>query len=379
MPAEQFAFLETILEDPFWTAKQQSVTLLKYLAQQSAPNNNSEARTASAISTRLNLSAASVTTGLARLRDDLTAFFSTNRDSLRWTISLGPGGRGSINSGNNLRVKFEPNPSFRDIDLWADHLNRQEPLTIIANAPLFFRNSTSKHRIRVMQVNDPSAKSAHPILRDSEPCFHYMSIGDFRMVTHLVQHFSRHSSQPIETRIVYSSIHLEDAFHPGDNRTLDISQLSNAIVIGNPRVSWVMKELQTLISPNFALDEDDASSIFNRECGPNERPVYTDNLNRAGTIHLALVRHRSPTRTITLLSVQNGPALDALAPIVVKDSAIRNHLAKVGFQADSDQLPANFELLFQVELLAKEAPKPPVLLTSRPWGPNRDLVPSGDR
>jgi hypothetical protein len=223
-----------------------------------------------------------------------------------------------------------------------------------------------------MTVNDRGSYDLHarekrlPSLGDCEECFHYVSIGDFKLSMALSAHFEGQ----VQPSVVYSTKDHEDEFNPSD--PFDAAH-DNLVAYGNPRVSWVVNKLQGRINPNFFIDGSNHRCITNREPKGDELNEYTDNLAKHGKLYAAVIRQVREGRVVTLISAQNGPALEAVASVLTDDRRLKEFLASTGW---GDALPADFELLFEIQLGVKEEvmhKSQPKLIAHRPHKPDNQV------
>jgi hypothetical protein len=222
------------------------------------------------------------------------------------------------------------------------------PIVLATNAPLFFRHRDGEYRVRVMAVNDKASRRDHsrakrrPSLKEFEECFHYVSIGDLRLCIALMTYFLGELGS-VETKIVYSSRELDDPFNPSDE--LNLFTTKNLVALGNPRVSWVVSKLQEHIQPTFFIQDRDQRRIRNREPKPEEPTYYEDKVAPFGSLHAAVIRHCSKGRVETVVCVQNGPALEAIAGVLTDDAKLKAVMDQTGWK---NGFPECFELLFCV-------------------------------
>jgi hypothetical protein len=139
---------------------------------------------------------------------------------------------------------------------------------------------------------------------------------------------------------------LSDPYNPIDD--VNLRETRSVIAMGNPRVSWVVDSMLKSLEPNFFVDRQDPNRIRNRMPEAGEEEWYEDNLSGGGYLYAVLVRRRQKNRTETVLLVQNGPALEALAGVLTNEE----ELEKLVFQDPGwrGALPSYFECLFQVSL-----------------------------
>lgn len=331
------------------------VKLLRHLANLSYPENYSEARGARELAEALQCSEEHISPNVHRLQQELRKYYMKEGKDASHRLSVHKGGRGPTKVGNNFLVEViwlgqRPTNMF-----WGPHLAMQVPVVLVTNAPLFFRHSNGRYRIRVMAVNDKSSQIEHskakrqPSLYACEECFHYVSIGDFRLSVALAEYFLDEKAR-VDTKIVYSTRNLEDPYNPPDQLNLKIT--NNLVVLGNPRVSWVIDKLQDHIEPNFFIDDREHTRIRNRIPQAEELEYYEDKLARGGHLYAAIIRHKAEGRVQTMVCVQNGPALETLAGVLTDDAKLKVVMDKAGWK---DQCPDYFELLFRVALGRQES------------------------
>lgn len=294
-------------------------------------------------------------TYIKRLQQTLDKYYTGEGKASRQLLSVHAGGKGAGGEGTNYLLQL----SWRTVRptqlFWAGHLALKPEILLVTNAPLFYRDRNAEYRIRVMAVNDEGTYRRHsqeersPSLECCEECFHYVSIGDFRLAVALSSFFSG-QGVGVDTRVVYSSRDHEDHRDPPDQ--VDMQKATNLIALGNRRVSWVVRALQEEMKPNFFIADQDHTRITNRKPQKGELEVYEDSLVLDGCIFAAVIRRTSRERVETLISVQNGPALEALAWSLMQDDEVAMIAEQAGW---TTQYPENFELLFQIDLGKKEA------------------------
>lgn len=92
-----------------------------------------------------------------------------------------------------------------------------------------------------------------------EACFHYVSVGDFRLCVKLTQYFAA-LNRDVDVKLVP----LDLGFHNPNNLwdELKLPQCSNLIVIGNPRVSHFIAHQMEEIRPNFTILPGDSTTTI---------------------------------------------------------------------------------------------------------------------
>lgn len=333
-----------------------SLELLLYLAKHSVPNEPQE-RSAAKLAGVLKCQIGDVPKYIQRLHEDLIEHYHERPH--RFQVIVHHGGQGAFKLANNYLVELvdlREYPSSRKF--WGHHLDHGAmPIVVATSAPLFFRHVDGTYRVRAMDVNSSAERDRHvkesrsPDLSDCEECFHYLSTGDFRLCIELVKLFAREKAN-VETRIVVRDRNLVDPYNPYD--TVDLPATSSLIAIGNPRVSWVVEEIQKRISPNFYLMSGSSPVVKNRRPRDGERDEYKDVLSANGELFAILIRESAPERTRTLVLVQNGPALEALATTLTDEDSLALILSDPRWRGR--ELPSYFECVFRVPLGEREFP-----------------------
>lgn len=351
-----------ILDSKGFRQKSAMRKLLLYLATNSYPKNLFEARTAENVRRECGwVNEETAWHNCDRLRDLLEEYYDAQPDKdKRRRLVINPGGKGARNKHTNWLVELVRGESSAVRRFWHPHFTDPKRLGIVSNAPLFFRSPKETHRVRVMSINDRHAFENHLAQPNAEPdlqgyleCFHYVSLGDFQLSLALNQFFVS-ERQSVETRVVYASRDSDNPLNPTDR--LDLQDCSNLIAMGNRRVSWVVRELETRLRPNFTIPDGDSKRILNQmprgESRLKEERWYVDQPDDDGRLHVVIVRKVYKGRTETLINVQNGPALEAMATILTDDDLLEPVLAEAGWK--DGELPVYFELLFAVPLSKKE-------------------------
>ena len=328
--------------------------LLRYLAKHSYPDNRPNSRIGGVI--LKSVGGSDVAHSISRLHQKLKDYYAGDGIDDPQILTVHAGGRGSIKRGDNYKVEVKNRRTSFSRLFWQPHLKGDKPVVLATNAPLFFRHQDGTHRVRVMAVNDQNSLDNHtkkrrsPVLSECELCFHYISIGDFRLSVALTKFFLLARVHP-ESKVVYASRELHDDYNPPDS--LELAKTNNIVAFGNPRVSWVVKKLQERISPNFHIASGDQTSITNRflKREAAEKKSYQDDLQPNGNLYGAVIRRKTSSRVETLILVQNGPALEAIADILTDDSKLEAIVSKTGWE---DMFPESFELLFHITLGQKE-------------------------
>lgn len=324
--------------------------ILQRLWELSSPDNQYRERTASKLGEFLGWTAQTTVTYVDRLIEEVKAYNGTHMNDAV-ILQIHQGGKGSIKDGNNYLVEIIRKETKVD-EFWKAHvLGEGIPVVLVTNAPLFFLHPSGKHRIRVMEVNKLEARDEHlkakrkPDLEGYRECFHYLSIGDFRLAIALGSHFVRRNCV-VDARVVIGDRNLSDPYNPMDE--VNLRETRSIVALGNPRVSWVVDSMLATMEPNFYVDKRYPSRIRNRHPEPNEQEWYEDNLASGGHLYAVLVRKRENKRTETVMLVQNGPALEALAGVLTDHKAIQEQL----FEDPRwiSPLPDYFECLFRVSL-----------------------------
>ena len=355
----------------FFSQKRTLVPLIRHLAKHHASPGN---RTAASIAKFLGIKPTAVSTHVKRANDALALFHENDPDGsrLNFSLAIGRGGRGAALKGKNYELELTVTVAPITERFWAPHIESKRPVDLVNNAPLCFRDGKKPtRRVRYMAVNELA--NLPPELDGCEACFHYMSVGDFRVATRLIQLLAMPPlSKAVVPWIVYGTMDLDDPYNPSDNRTFDLKNATNAVIVGNPRVSWVVRAALEKIQPNFYLTPDDSERIFNKQSKasfkveksaqkafePDQRisslesapPSFVDDMRREHIVFAAVVRRHTDSRTETLLLVQNGPALDALSGCLCDDESLARVLSASKFDIESGVFPPSFELLFAVHL-----------------------------
>lgn len=371
------AVVEQVCASAFFSQKRTLKRLIRHLAtNEKSPGK----RTAASIATALEIEASSVATQVKRANEALAALPASDSDGgqFGFSLSISGGGRGPSKKGHNYELVLTLPVLPITHRFWAPHIQATAPVDLVNNAPLFFRDgSRPTWRVRYMSVNDIS--NLPPDLAKFESCFHYMSVGDFRIATRLIHLLAAPPvGKEVNPWIVYGNRDLDDPYNPSENSSFNLASATNAVIVGNPRVSWVVRAALDAIKPNFYLTAEDSESVFNRrsqlsstgdttpspqfsvdgsvstlECAP---PHFSDEMRSKHIVFAAVVRRCTDSRTETLLLVQNGPALDALSRVLCDDDELARVLGVSGFNVDSDEFPSNFELLFVVHLGRQDTP-----------------------
>ena len=373
-PAGVSEAVEILCDAGYFWSKKKICVLLRDLAKHSAATCLPLERTPHAISTRLGLKTRdSVPVQIMRLKGYLEEFFAGEGAGLPFRIQIGGGGRHQIHQETNYLIEVSYTMSDACVALWSAHADSGDDVLIASNAPLFYRfpaEGRPDYRIRMPQVNDAHAEIADEAIReklkDCAPCNHYISIGDYKISTELLSFFHGVLRKRATCYVATSE------WKKSERRKLPASADSNVVIFGNPRVSWIFRDWQREIKPEFFVPEGSAESLSIRNRLEQEMPPYKDRPEPGGRIYAALVRRSGPDGIVTLVGVQNGPALEALAGVLTDDVELRRCIGGVVKEKDLQQFPASFELLFEIPIGPEESVGTPVLVTSRPWGWNGD-------
>lgn len=336
--------------------------LLRFLANCSRPANNWKARTADKVAQRFGWNGPETAAKqVDRLRESLGDFYAGEGGRhAKYGVEILAGGSGAVSRHNNwlVEVVWRGDPVTRRF--WQPHLDGPGQIEIISNAPLFHRSKGGDYRVRVMAVNDKPTRETHiregrqPDLRESEDCYHYVSMGDFRFAQAMVRYFSE-AGHSMATKIVHASRDSDDPLNPCDLVQLDKSR--NLVAVGNRRVSWVVRHLEDHLEPNFFVPDSSQDHFEDRTPDKTGTKIeYRDRLEIDGCAHGLIVRSAGPDRVETLVNVQNGPALDGMARLLTSDELLEPIFRKVGWSS-ARPIPNYFELLFKVAIASKEVPR----------------------
>uniref|UniRef100_Q020F4 Transcriptional regulator, Fis family n=1 Tax=Solibacter usitatus (strain Ellin6076) TaxID=234267 RepID=Q020F4_SOLUE len=319
-------------------------TCLQYLVEHSWPN-DPEARQVEALERLLGINARAIGMLIQRLNKNLAQKHHYPAGS-EVRLAIAKGGRAAIQAKTNYRVEPAPITPARAPLFWNAHLSHPQDVLLVSNMPLFFRNPEGTERLRVMAVNTKSEQRAHPVVNAYSASFHYVSLGDFRLGVALTRYFMRKGKE-LDVRLVPQDRNLVDMENPCD--VVEVEHTRNLIAIGNSRVSCLVEDRLKKISPNFHLKDGEPNRIYNAKPAKasGEKAYYEDSPKAGGCYHVLLVRSVRGNRTDTVIAVQNGPALERIAPLLTDDEEF---CRVVGQRWCTGAMPESFELLFQVEV-----------------------------
>ena len=349
--------------------------LLLYLATRSFPENRPEERTASAVAAHFKWGKVGTASRTCkRLREALDEYYRNPANGApNSRVSICGGGQAVRKEGRNWLVIVEPCGESLTHRFWSPHVAAESEIEIVSNAPLFFRSPDATQRIRFMAVNSSKNLANNRenddlgLIYGFQESYHYVSLGDFRFALMLTRYFSQFQHN-VSTKIVYASRDADDPLNPAD--VIQLPQSSNLIVIGNRRVSWLVRYIEDQLAPNFFISDDSLDRFENR--GPiaarDEKTHYQDVLAKNGVIHASVIRNVEDGRVETLINVQNGPALENIGNLLTSDALLKPVFDEMRWTETAD-IPEKFELFFMIQMGGKEVPKrriPPTLIAHRP-------------
>ena len=279
---------------------------------------------------------------MSRIRDDLAYFFEEEAEGRKqhWKITIQLG---------DYAPTFEPNqPSPKSnskgalTSFWTYYLMSSSPIVIYYTEPQFFRDEFGTY-FHNANISSPHAKDfiseLHLPMRDTRPNTGFVPSGIVQALVQLFEYFHQ-SGAPVTACPLHPAMDLPESDH-------DIIVLAT-----NGTGRSVLARLEASLPHNLLPDNSSPNDLLK---GRRSRKTKPTNLQSESTINYAVLTrrpHRVKGRSITVLSAQNGRAVEALAWLVTKDIDLRDVSAKFG---EYGVFPDYFQIRITVPLLNSEA------------------------
>lgn len=245
-------------------------------------------------------------------------------------------------------------------ELWAPHLPSPETswqtqnLAIVYPEPRFFRSKAADYFIRHRYINDDTsnyqksgiATAAGLPLSGMQESRHYVGAGDARSMLALTTFFERQN-----VRTSHLVAHL--------NGWNDIRRADSALVIGNSRTNWVVRDIRrtTQMDVKFRIGDRGIDNPFGK------RPFNDE--HRSDKTHTRIAygcflrrRHPDTQTVLSCILVNQGPLNETIAEYLTKPESVTQLFRKELGLGDDDgtPLPDDFELLFAGKIDSSDHP-----------------------
>lgn len=330
--------------------------VLEHLASHSSRHDR-EVRSERYLEEEFLLDGATARVFLQRLERGLEHYFASDegqRHVHRIEILRGKG----VAPEDRYTVRFPLNRTALARIFWQPHLDERYRTFLAYGIPLFIRNTEQTIFTRYVDVNSQADEKLKSRMGETdEVCWPFVTHGDLQATIECLRWLADR-----DVRVQFAAFNASDQLHALEKATRDDA---NVIAVGSTRVNGILDEYQRLellrtkgnarrFLP-FRVRTYDVIEIDDREELVG-RPFEEHRKGGTSIVPVVITRRLGAKRnSVTLIASNHGRAVHRVAELLTHDDELHDLFQDPRLQAWLPELPAQFQILLCVTVLAHEA------------------------